>query len=851
MSNRAGGDGFALVAARHAMNASDGSSENYGALPSSYRRRVRKSKSIATIHNSNLRLRIQRSVPFLRHRSTTTFHKSQEPAWERHEEVVQLARAQYFGGSDQDTQVSEQYRLPETNAKEHRTFRKSVRSSEILDDSAPVSVKRSSSFSKSLRNRVRKVIDKTWNRKTSLPPQQLEAQRNYFSEFAPDSGRASGFDIYQITEEPGRGSDTFPAILENEQLEDLDKFPYNATSSASRDSLHSNARSRVTSWTNSSATGSVGLRSGPIERNRLSIIKEDGGPHQPSSSAGRHFGGVELGQEPLQAVTNSGVGIPALDSQRIYSALIKRIDEEEAEVERTRVAVENLRDENQGGTHEPAEARLTIRPVYSDSSLVTVTNDQRFGGWSGSWNVDQTNGEGPHDHQHKENSGKIRERLVEQQSRSSFFPFSSEQSPETPSPFKKFLNERRGRARSRSRSPSSERNHVQETDGGSVIVSRTASNPVMNRPRFGLSSASVYSRNTDGGSNEQYRRAIASSEELYTTENIDAQTTGMATILPATNTSYTQGSWNPWSDTVDQQQEMTHGRIPHIRERAQINSEEAEESAPLGSVSRRTSLARMDANSRSRTPKVQIVIGPDQAHSHLAKQKSADALSNISNRADDGSKGSGSLRKLSPGNLARLFKDRASQKHPRPQSAGKENSAAATEGSPPISTPGRLHLQFRNGASTGRLRKRTSEVAFQARNGGQSTPHNSSSTTPSRSHESPSENAKTYLAARLSRPFNMDVPPHNRPFDSMYLGKRTLGHPDIFGHNRLSVAQNGNNESSKESDETTALPVRSVSAGKSGAAKFGRRMVSNFLKSRRGASSIEDTLVAGGSPAFI
>jgi hypothetical protein len=93
----------------------------------------------------------------------------------------------------------------------------------------------------------------------------------------------------------------------------------------------------------------------------------------------------------------------------------------------------------------------------------------------------------------------------------------------------------------------------------------------------------------------------------------------------------------------------------------------------------------------------------------------------------------------------------------------------------------------------------------------------------------------------------------------MYLGKRTFGHPDTFGHNRLSVAPNGTIESTKGSgeDETTALPSRPVSAGKSAAKMFGllgsKRMVSNFLKSRRGdkSTSAEEHLMVDGTPAFI
>ena len=285
MSNRTGGDGFAVVAARHAMtSSSEGGSENYGALPSSYRRRIRKSRSLATVRpTSNFRLRIQRSIPFLRHQSTTTFRKSSEATCERRHEAVQLARAQYFRESDlQEMQDGEHMRFQRSEVREHRKFRKSVRASLVMEFNPPTQAKRSSSLTATIRDRFRRVIGRTLTKKDIPVAQQLEAQPNYFSDFEQDGGLTSGFDAYQVADQE---IPPYPGVPENELLEDLDKFPYTATSSTSRESLHSNARSRVTSWANSSTTDSIALRSGAIERKRLSIIKEDGGPHQPSSSA--------------------------------------------------------------------------------------------------------------------------------------------------------------------------------------------------------------------------------------------------------------------------------------------------------------------------------------------------------------------------------------------------------------------------------------------------------------------------------------------------------------------------------------------------------------------------------------
>ena len=145
----------------------------------------------------------------------------------------------------------------------------------------------------------------------------------------------------------------------------------------------------------------------------------------------------------------------------------------------------------------------------------------------------------------------------------------------------------------------------------------------------------------------------------------------------------------------------------------------------------------------------------------------------------------------------------------------------------------------------------------------------------------------------------MDTPELNRPFDSMYLGKRELGHCDTSG-GRLSVAQANTHRAplgydkrrsfdrgpggygglgpspfdglGLSSEEETALPHIPTPEHRSkhqkskvGVSLGSKRMVSNFLRSRRkgiggseeaGASHEEniggaDETPAKGSPLFI
>lgn len=906
-------------------------SENYGALPSSYRR-LRKAKSMMTTHHrlsgsqespllsplrgtriprratsfaalptNSFRVRLKQSLTSLRPKSRVTQY-TRASAGAAHDEAVRIARAQFFEEEQrrQEGRQSEATKVDLTAL--HRPFRKRFKTSQNLGSdgsSTPTGNGRGSiltdvgkrSFSASLRARLRRALRKTAKEKDSMPPQQLEAQRSHFGELGADTESISGFDAYCAEEENRhrRQSAYFCLTPEQNHPEDRDEMPYNLQLTASHESLHSNTRSRVTSWTNSSMTGSVGLRSGPIERNRLSIIKEDGGPHQPSSSVGRHFGGVSLFQEPIHSSTTDGHTLAPVDSQRVYSALIKRINQEEAEIERTRVAFEAINEEQDNCPGQRTDARPTIRVVHSSSSLTTMPVGNPCRQFSSHSSSENHMAGGMTPEQHKENLERRRERLAMQESQSSFFPFSSEQHPPAPSPFKRFLHDRRHDERS------SNWGENTDPDGSSVVVKRDSSNGVIDRRRFGFSSDSVYSRTTNGGSNDQYRPPVGSSDELPDPANSVSEVAGMATIMASVYSrsdvtspsapnhleiGQTQTSeWNPWSETLNARPEDI-GNLgeTHRREPALAAPEEGRRSVDVEGFPATT---RPNVSYHPERPvdvggaptgipsEPKIDLSAGNRRSGLLGTGRAEALSTISNQVEDGRGTTESLRKLSPRNLAKRLREKKTQVMARQDEPGKENIRADQSESPPMSTPGKKQLQFRNGNTTGRLRKRGSETAFNARKGLYSTPPSAlalTSTPPSRCDESPSEKARHQLVARLSRPFNMDVPPHNRPFDSTYLGKRTPRYADTIGNSRLSVApcfpvkaDGSDTPDSGENGagETYGIPSESSTVGRSAAKILGlfnsKRMVSNFLKSRRAERSASESglSMARGSPAFI
>lgn len=909
--------------------------ETYGALPSSYRK-LRKAKSMfsprshglasqqshwmssrlndrshrsvtssAMAPTSNLRVRVKRSLSFLRPKSTLAAQNKVDHEWGGREEAVQLARAEFLDEMELQRLQNRASSPTKFALKlQHKSADSPLRSSQKQDTDqsqsvssdmhqSPETYSAKRSLSTSFRLRFRKVLGRSVASKEKMPSQQVDARKSHMWDLGQENGTANGFDAYLVEDEAQTVQHSVyqPDPSNQDALEDLDKFSHNLQSGASRESLHSNARSRVTSWTNSSMTGSISLRSGPIERNRLSIIKEDVGPHQPSSSAGRHIGGVDVFRKPLQCTSNDGRMLPPIDSQRVYSALIKRINQEEAEAERTRAALEAINKSQADPADAMLRAKPTIRTVRSDSSLAsraTVAHDEQhrdFSLGSHSWHLDDN----PESHQQHDGSVlKQKERLAMAESQSSFFPFSSEKNPGAPSPFKRFLDDRGHRGRSNTLTNS-------DLSNSSVVARRRPGESIVNRPRYGLSSESIYSQTTNGGFNEQYISPIGSSEDLAWDPRPGHETTGMATVIPVrcsqsrsdSNPSTTirrqtsSCEWNPWSDTLTAIR-LGEGDMAssHVREQAQMDLKNGSNN-PKSESQQNLLEPRNASDTSDGYPLVNVNAVPlgDQPHpAHtinirksrkvLFEAGNADALSCVSNKAEDDGIGSSNFRKMSPSNIGKFLKVKKSQMLNRQDHFGKANLARDDNGSSPNSTPGSSRLHFRDGNGNGRLRKKASEGAFGAQKGSSSTPRSapqSISTTPSGFEDSPSQKSKDCLVARLSRPFNMDVPPENRPFDSMYLGKRTPGLPDTMGSSRLSVAQQAP-KGSRDSPirdgyngggtvGATALPAASSTVGRSASRVLGmltsKRMVSNFLRSRRGERSTSQQSLPGGSPAFL
>ena len=906
--------------------------ENYGSEPSSYRR-LRRARSMLTprrrlfsnpsspvqtpfsqaptlrtatsstgLAQPGLGLRIKRSFTFLRPASRMSPPQRPDTHLGRNDEAIRLARTQFLNDMEekQVKKKSSILALPKIR-RPHKAFRNSVRSSQLretddsvisdtpsLDIPRPEQSKRS--FSASLRDRVFKAFRKSTTGTSTLPPQKVEATRQHFSQ--ADDGGTSSFDNYHIDQDDRRESFYVASKPEQEVDEERDQFPSTLHTAGSRESLHSNARSRVTSWTNSSMSSST-VRGQGLERNRLSIIKEDGGPHQPSCSAGRHMGGISVFQDVLETEDEHGIPYPPIDSQRIYSALMKRIGEEEAEIEYTQAALEEIHG-NQYGDLDPFGGGMSTIRTVSATTIGTeaAAREQKH-------HVDDSD---PQNHQystltpvlHQQNVERRKVKLASQEEQSSFFPFSDQGQPQTPSPFRKLLEQRR-----------SETLSDEFDDDALVDTTNSRNKPGPSKFPRGLlarSSESIYSQTTNGGENPSFVPPIVGSEDLTPITQEVHKDTGMATIISSkykaaerpklrSADSSERREWKGWAeDELDAslgRRDYSKAGI-HYREHAQIDPDDVQLSkdtanrpSSKASAANRFPLLDLKEVPRNFTPTPKRSSSLTKSQSGLLKRASTFGFKSSSERNDENKKIGASIRKLSPANIANLLKEKKSQiLTSRPLEFNKENKFVSANdspqsSSPPMSTPGRLGLQMRSG--NGRLRKRASETTVRPGQNQHVTPKNVS--TPLRFKaiqydESPTDRVKQSLSARLSRPFNMDVPEPNRPFDSMYLGKQDIN----LNGDRLSTAPNPAHGRTKGygglgpnpfGAEDTALPEIRSSTGENKltgtqsteterAGWSSKRMVSDFLKKRRlgRSTSTEDaesrpSKEEGMSPAFM
>ncbi|KAK8016182.1 hypothetical protein PG993_014371 [Apiospora rasikravindrae] len=282
---------------------------------------------------------------------------------------------------------SNSFHLPGSKPhKADKALRRTLRDTSDATESGSLNLTKTSSRDKSIGKKARKAshtlktrikgffnLSKSENDEVVVPPQQIEAQKTHVVEVeAEDPGTHEALLEDAALSRVTSGVPSLHAVPSEQRLR---------SHQVSLESLRSERKvsdenSRVTSWTNSDAHTSTATSSQgrEWERQRLSVIKENGA-HIPSSASRR----PDLARQwtdrspfanfpPEEVLADPSANV---DSQRIYSALMKRLNEtQQASMAFGKGTRRNL---ERSSADDAASLRSsmapTIRHVVSDESI--------------------------------------------------------------------------------------------------------------------------------------------------------------------------------------------------------------------------------------------------------------------------------------------------------------------------------------------------------------------------------------------------------------------------------------------------------------------------------------------------
>jgi len=290
--------------------------------------------------------------PALRAPKSMSFLRGGRALFERNDEAVQMARDRFFQDAAQQRLREQPSFLFRSKAqRQEKPFRKSVRSSSGNNYGAPVSSSievhpaaestlrdAARRASKTIKNKLRRVFRRSKDHTIEVPNQQIDARETHVRRYNGDLDAVrQDFSNIPHPDEAAmsRVASRVPSLHNANSSQQLRSYAGSVRSVRSERSAHSDDKSRVTSWNSTGVNTLVSQPPRPYgdrEQQRLSIINENG-THIPSSSFTRlRLVNQFSGYPPAHRPSKSAGHIPApskglVDSARVYSALMKRLDE--------------------------------------------------------------------------------------------------------------------------------------------------------------------------------------------------------------------------------------------------------------------------------------------------------------------------------------------------------------------------------------------------------------------------------------------------------------------------------------------------------------------------------------------
>jgi hypothetical protein len=309
----------------------------------------------------------------------------------RNDAAVAAARDRYLlQVQQQQLKKSPSLSLIPGTMKRQKIFRKSVRTTSLTSYgnaiSSPnqdqVQVKqglgaKARRISFNLTNKFKRVFQKNTHVEDAVPLQHIEAGRDHFGDYndttSPDQrSSCSGGHFDDVT-----SSQTQSRVPSLHVVQSVSPFRGRNGSQGAifTEDDQSNGKSRVTSWTDSTAANTLATREA-VQRKRLSIIKEFRSPNPTTSYVGS-LRNNEFPSGTLHPGVEHDRSPGPVDSQRVYSALQKCINKSERGHEATSLSptapIENNTREILGRSVSISsrDPHRTIRKVDRNGTLKT------------------------------------------------------------------------------------------------------------------------------------------------------------------------------------------------------------------------------------------------------------------------------------------------------------------------------------------------------------------------------------------------------------------------------------------------------------------------------------------------
>ena len=337
--------------------------DDVASAPSSYRR-IRKSKSLLVppevlrrkyhmgtsvegykIPNlgggvsrwRNRALRAPRSLSLLRLGEQRQDHHPVE----FHPVAVTIAREQFPQQLEEESpQGRSSYALTQSARRNQKALRKTVRTTTDSRHGAAIAspnqklpsarqglTMRARHFSVKIKSKLRRVFVRS-EKTDSLPIQQLEASRSYWErDIQPALSVRDGYDetlafnVHRLSTISSR-IPSIRTVSPNAEIES----GVGSLHSGGSDNDHGHDKSRVTSWTNSTATNTM-FPNHAADSKRLSVIQEHADQSRVLLFSPSNYKKYAAFRSPMVVNGGSASDPEVIDSRRVYSALMKRLDE--------------------------------------------------------------------------------------------------------------------------------------------------------------------------------------------------------------------------------------------------------------------------------------------------------------------------------------------------------------------------------------------------------------------------------------------------------------------------------------------------------------------------------------------